>query len=182
MSWRLRLLESFFPPFLKRRKLGELETLTAGAFRKERPSARAASFEDELRRYATFTGEAADDILSGEADPAEVRARLFEAARASGSRLRRQLGVRTAEDARRALRLVYGAIRIDLSADPDGQVVVRRCYFSRTYRPEVCRLISALDEGLAAGLTGGAKLEFSQRITEGKDRCLGRLVYPREGS
>ena len=28
-----------------------------------------------------------------------------------------------------------------------------------------------LDEGIAAGLSGGGKLTFSQRITEGKPQC-----------
>jgi len=60
-------------------------------------------------------------------------------------------------------------------------VIIKYCGFSRFYTGRVCRLISALDGGTFAGLSGGGKLEFSQRITEGHDCCRGRLLFP-EGS
>ena len=55
-----------------------------------------------------------------------------------------------------------------------NEFAIRRCFFSGFYSPEVCRLISSLDEGLAAGLTGG-KLCFVQRITDGGSCCKGHI-------
>ena len=74
-----------------------------------------------------------------------------------------------------AARVVYGLLDIDLRGTPDGEITVRRCAFSDSYSPEVCRLVSALDTGLLAGLSGGDRLEFTQRITEGGPCCLARL-------
>jgi hypothetical protein len=56
-----------------------------------------------------------------------------------------------------------------------GEITVRRCPFSDVYSVEVCRLVGALDSGLLAGLSGGDRLEFTQRITEGAPCCLARL-------
>ena len=182
MSWRLALVERFFPLFLRKGKLRELHILTARAFGKDKPAIRSGSFEDELRGYALFTRQAASEVLGAAAREAEVSERLFENAREWGGRLRSQLGVRSEAEARRALRVMYRAIRIDLTAGPDGRVVVRKCYFSDHYGPEVCRLISALDRGLVAGVADGAKLEFDQRITEGRETCLGRILFRRKQS
>jgi hypothetical protein len=74
-----------------------------------------------------------------------------------------------------AARMVYGLLDIDLRGTRDGRITVRRCAFSDVYSAEICRLISALDAGLLAGLSGGDRLEFTQRITEGAPCCLARL-------
>jgi hypothetical protein len=59
-----------------------------------------------------------------------------------------------------------------------GDIVVRRCSFSRRYSAEVCRLMSRLDAGVLAGLAGGGELAFSERLTEGSDRCRARFTFP----
>src|SRR4029450_2296143 len=90
-------------------------------------------------------------------------------------RLRAGLRLRTTEDAMGAARVAYGLLDIDLHGTRHGEITVRRCAFSDVYSAEVCRLVSALDAGLLAGLSGGDRLEFSQRITEGAPTCLARL-------
>ena len=52
--------------------------------------------------------------------------------------------------------LLYSAIKIDFRAESNGEVTVPRCFFSRHYTPEICRLVSALDEGLAEGFPAAA--------------------------
>ena len=72
--------------------------------------------------------------------------------------------------------LIYKALKIDFQGDPQGEVQIKRCYFSQYYSGEVCRVISSLDEGLVAGLSGGLKMEFTQRITEANPCCTARLM------
>jgi hypothetical protein len=75
--------------------------------------------------------------------------------------------------------LVYKIIRIDLQGGPEGHILIRKCFFSHYYSYEVCRVISSLDEGLLAGISGGGRLKFDQRITEGHDCCRARLLFER---
>jgi hypothetical protein len=56
-----------------------------------------------------------------------------------------------------------------------GEIMVSRCLFADYYTEPVCRVIAALDEGIAAGLFDGASLEFTQRLTEGKPCCRAVL-------
>ena len=75
----------------------------------------------------------------------------------------------------RELQGTYQVIGIDFAGTADGRVRIARCGFAAAYSPAVCRLIGALDAGLLAGLSGGDRLAFSQRITEGAPCCLARL-------
>ena len=68
----------------------------------------------------------------------------------------------------------------DLQGDARGEVVINRCYFSRFFSSEVCRLMSAMDAGLFAGLSNGGVLTFSCRITEGQPCCRAHFRW--EGS
>jgi hypothetical protein len=176
MNIRLRVLQAWFPRSLKKKRLRDLYALTADAFRKETPALRELSWEACLRDYALFTKTEAERVLRQGGDVAGLEQRLYGRALALGRRLRDQLHVRTAKEAEQALRLIYSAIKIDLEAK-DGEVVISRCFFSDHYSLDVCRLIASLDEGVAAGLTEGGRLEISQRITEGQECCRGRLVF-----
>jgi hypothetical protein len=77
---------------------------------------------------------------------------------------------------------MYRMVNIDLRGDGAGGIVVRRCFFSSYYSAEVCGLISALDEGLIAGLSSGMKLRFFRKITEGDDCCRASLHAEGGGS
>ena len=131
-----------------------------------------ASGNERLAAYARFTRREAERALHDGRDLDELQAHLRAEAFALGERMRRLLGVDGVEETMTAARTLYRMIDIDLSGTPQGEITVRRCFFSDYYTPEVCRLISAIDEGVLAGLAGGGHLAFSQRITEGADRCL----------
>jgi len=177
MSVRLFLLERYLPEALRRRMFRELVCQTAEAFGVTAPALHRLPREEGIAEFARFTRDEAARALAAPSGSSAVRGRLFECARAIGSRARRGLGVRRPAEAGRALRLLYGAIGINLDADPrNGEIVVSRCAFSCVYTPAVCEFISVLDAGLFSGLTGGMTLVFTQRITEGAPSCRARLI------
>jgi hypothetical protein len=106
-----------------------------------------------------------------------VSGRMWKSAYALGASLRQRLGVRSRSEEVRAARVAYRMIGIDLRADVRGRVKVERCAFARRYSPAVCRVMSPLDAGLIAGITGGGELTFSQRLTEGRPQCVARISW-----
>ncbi|HLZ28098.1 MAG TPA: hypothetical protein VKV73_12340 [Chloroflexota bacterium] len=133
---------------------------------------RGLSAEETLHAFRDFTAQV---VVEPAAAPAASQ-RLFDLAYGYGQGLRRALGVASANDAMAAARVLYGILGIDFTGDARGEIIVSRCFFSRAYTPEVCKLMSSLDAGLLAGLADGGKLVFSQRITEGSACCRARLV------
>ena len=55
---------------------------------------------------------------------------------------------------------------------------IPKCFFSAYYSGPVCRVVAALDQGLAAGLSRGGRLTFVGRITEGNAACRAILEPP----
>jgi hypothetical protein len=178
VSLRLRLAHLYLPAGIRKRKLGELLRLTARAFDAVPPSIEGLSLEATRRRYAEFSQETAERALGRPEGLEAIRQRLFEEAQRLGQELARELGVSTPKEVMTAARILYRGLEIDLRGDGQGAIVIRRCSFSSRYSPEVCRLISALDAGVLAGLAGGGELEFSQRLTEGADSCRARFSFP----
>lgn len=133
------------------------------------------SGDELLRAYATFSDARAELLLVGCGDLDTARRELWRITDHIGRSLRRWLGIKTLADAMIVAHAVYRALDIDLQGSPVGDVVVARCSFAIVYGPEVCAVMSALDAGLFAGLTGGQSLTFSQRITEGAPACLATL-------
>jgi len=179
VSGRLHLLERWLPRAVQRRMFSSLVRITANAFETAAPDVRGLSMDDAVRAFALFTRREAERVLqAGDEETRRVRDRLHAAARRMGAAARGAAGVATREDAMRALRLLYGAIGIDLEGDPSsGELVVARCAFAGTYTPEVCTFVSALDAGLAEGIAGGAALAFTARLTEGAPCCRARLSW-----
>lgn len=176
MSLRLRVLELHVPEFVARSALRRLFHATASAFGREAEDLDELDRRALLERYASFTIRCADQAMGDHTAPV-VSHRMWENAHALGGSLRRLLGVRTRGEALRAARVAYRMIGIDLRADPLGRVAVDRCAFAEWYSPPVCTLLSSLDAGLIAGLTDGGRLSFSERITEGRPRCLARITW-----
>jgi hypothetical protein len=176
MSLRLSLFRAFRPRLLMRQSLKDLFTLTAQAFGKEAPDLRKIPWAECLQQYAVFTKAEVERALAERADMSLVKERLKKNAMAFGYGLRTRLGIRTRKEALDGLAVLYGAIEIVFQADDEGDVTIPRCFFSSHYTPEVCRVVSALDEGLAAGFTGGGQLRFIQRITEGSACCRAVLA------
>ena len=76
-------------------------------------------------------------------------------------------------NARESLRApaVSAARGILMDGHLPGEIKVSSCYFSRFYTPEQCALMSYMDSGIIAGILGGGKIEFTERITEGCGGC-----------
>lgn len=163
------------PDFIKKKKLNELFRLTADAFQSELPQLRGLSFAEYLLQYALFTREQVESYLQGGRPLEDVKCRLYKNSYTFGQDLRKRLRIRTWEQAVTVLEAIYKLIGIDFQYDGQGEITVKQCFFSKYYSGEICRLISSLDEGLAAGLSDGGKLCFKQRITEGCSCCRGFL-------
>jgi len=156
----------------RRREIVRLFTRTAAAFGSHAPPQLARAADDLLAEYAFFTRTRVEDALTAGEDLEALDQRLFEAAFSLGSEYRLRLDLRTFADAMVAARLLYRGIGIDFRGSADGSIVVRRCSFASVYSPEVCVIVSALDRGLIAGLTGGGVLRFRERLTAGAPACL----------
>jgi hypothetical protein len=175
MNTRLAVLRVHVPARIRRAAVRALFEATADAFGCQTPPLDRCSDDELRRRYARFTRTQAELALDGGDDPRAVEARLERNARRLGAQLRVQLRLTTAGEAMDAARVIYGMLGIDFRGTADGDIAIPRCFFSDHYTARVCRLIGALDAGLLAGLSGGGRLEFTQRITEGAPCCLARL-------
>jgi hypothetical protein len=179
MNLALEALEIYVPPGLKKRLLRELYRATAQALSQSPPHLGRLSYRDLLESYAVFTKNEAIKLLDGRGPVDAAKDRLYRNAFALGERLRKRLRPRSTREVFVLSRILYGILGISFEGGED-EVIIRRCYFSPFYTADVCRLVSAIDAGVAAGLSGGGRLEFSQRITDGADCCRARLVL--EGS
>lgn len=188
MNYIIKILQFYIPESIKNKKLDDLFSLTADAFGIEPPELRELPFSVRLAKYADFTKEQAEGILEWEGSPEErksrlsaVEGKLYQNSLLYGRELRKSLKINSREQALEALELIYRIIGIDFRYEGrnasqnsrPGGFTVKACYFSGYYSAEVCKLISSLDEGLAAGLSGGGRLSFDQRITEGCSCCKG---------
>lgn len=129
-----------------------------------------------LPAYACFTQEQMEQIAN--ADIEAVQKRMYQSARRMGGLIRNVLFIRSNARARRVIISLYRNIGIDLEGSCPGTVTIRRCYFSEFYTPEMCAIMSAMDQGIFAGLFGGGDLTFVSRITEGCSCC--RAVFAPE--
>ncbi|MCM1566159.1 MAG: L-2-amino-thiazoline-4-carboxylic acid hydrolase [Dehalobacter sp.] len=168
-----KIMRLRMPEFIKKKKLNELFRLTADAFRCELPELKGLSFAECLSEYAIFTKEQAESYLQSGRPPEELKQRLYQNSYIFGQGLRRSLHIITWEEAVTVLTVIYKLMGIDFQYDRQGEFIIKQCFFSKYYSGEVCKLISSLDEGLAAGVSGGGRLCFKQRITEGGSCCKG---------
>jgi hypothetical protein len=181
MSLRLALASRYFPDALRRRGLAELARRTARAFEADAPDLAGLPHGEGLGRYARFTRDQADRVAASPEAAARARARLRREAREMGGALRRLLGVSSRAEAMRAARILYRTLGMDLAATPDGAITVRACSFSATYSCRTCEFMTAMDEGLFAGLAGEGRLAFTARLTQGAERCLAVFSFADAG-
>ncbi len=179
MNVRLALADLGLPPFVRRIGIRRLFRLTAGAFGVPVPTCAARRNARLLRNFATFTRDEAARLATRPADAEGVRSVLRSQAMVMGIDLSRAFGIRNRREGEFLLRIVYRAIGIELSAE-DGAITVDRCGFASFYDEGTCRLISGLDEGLMAGILGEGRLEFTERLTAGRERCAGTFRLRRE--
>jgi hypothetical protein len=180
MNLALSILELYIPESMKRKMLTGLFDITSRAFRAAPPQVKGLSVADMLEAYAVFTQEEAEKILAGGQDLKTVKTRLYGPALALGLKLRKRFRLKHPEDVMRMCKILYKTLGISFEGGVNGEVTIAHCFFSRSYTDRICRVISSLDEGVAAGLSGGGKLDFYQRITEGRDCCKARFVWKEE--
>ena len=177
MNLGLAMMEFYIPVPVRKKVLNDLFSATARAFGVDPPPTRGLSTQRLLLAYALFTREESERLWAENRDQSAVELRLFQNASKLGATLRRRFCVRSRDDVNRMSRVLYRILGISFEGRSDGAVIISDCAFSRFYTGRVCRLISALDAGAAAGISGGGRLEFTQRITEGHDCCRARLVF-----
>jgi hypothetical protein len=176
MNILIRLLDLHTPDLVKHRVLDALFDATATGFGCDTPRTEGRPYPERLAAYARFTRAQADRAIDEGCDLDELRARLRRVAFLWGRRLRRILGVNGTAAAMATARPLYRTLGIDFHGTADGDITIRGCFFCDVYTARVCHLISAIDEGVLAGLAGDGRLVFSQRITEGAGMCRARFI------
>jgi hypothetical protein len=164
-----RAARVWMPDCMRKRLLDVLFARTAAALCQPPPPLRGLTAERTLQAFAEFTAQHA-------VDSPLVSRRLFAVTFGPGKWLGRAFGVASTRDVMDTAQLLYRVLGIDFAGDANGQITISHCFFSPVYRPTTCRVMSALDAGLLAGLSGGKHLEFSQRITDGYSCCRAELA------
>lgn len=143
---------------------------TAKAFGAEVPKAAGRSTPERLKAYAQFTSKEAMRAIKHGDNLETLHQKLYQMAYTLGNHLRRLLTPKDEKDCFSIIALLYRNIGIQVEESP-GAVCIRKCYFVDFYTPEICDLISAIDQGIFAGIYQGGKLIFHERITEGCGVC-----------
>lgn len=180
MNIRLSALKIHIPLYIKKKKLGELFVLVADAFGKQKPTLKGLSYDERLKAFASYTTQEAEIQIREGQHLDEIKTRLYEKAYDLGQKIREDLRIRSTQEIMETSRILYQILGIDFEGNKEGEVTIKKCFFSSYYSNRVCELISSLDKGVAAGLSEGGKLSFFQKITEGKDCCKAHLVLPKE--
>lgn len=176
MTLLLRFAAPFIPPFMKKQQVKKLLRLTAEALGTSTPSLHGLSFDESLRAFATFTSDEAGKAIRAGRDMSVIHDTLYHGALALGAQCRRWFRIGDGDDVMTAARMLYAFCGIDFQGTKEGGIIISRCFFSKYYSGAVCRVISSLDAGLLAGLSGGRQLSFSARITEGAPACNAFLA------
>ena len=177
MRLGLRLATFYVPGFYKRGKLRELLGRVARAFGANPPDAAGKSFAECLELFARFTQAQVDRAYAAGAPVEEIQDRLRREGLEFAGGIRKALGIESRAEVMKAARLLYRILGIDFDGRPGGAITIRRCYFSGIYSERTCAVIGALDEGVLAGLSGGGRLAFSARITQGCGACSAAFHF-----
>jgi hypothetical protein len=177
MKLVLKMLPHSLPAFVRKQILSALFEATADAFECPAPAHDCLSYDACLRSYALFTREQAGNALQAGRDIPAIKNRLYRNACPLGARLHKWFRVNTMEEVMELGGVLYRAIGVELQGDAQGNVTVKRCYFSQFYSGAVCDLISALDDGVFSGLSRGGRLVFSDGLTEGGECCRAKLQF-----
>jgi hypothetical protein len=177
MSLLVSALQIYMPDFVKKMALTQLFNATATAFETEIPPLVGLTSQERLAQYARFAQAQAEQRLCDGREMEALEQRLYWNAAKMGRRQSKWLRPGTVQDVMDIGCVLYRILDIDLQGDARGEVVISHCYFSQFYSAEVCRLMSAMDRGLFAGLSNGGALTFSSRITEGQPCCRAHFAW-----
>lgn len=177
MNVRLSFLRLHVPGALRRSILRDLIAATARAFERHPPDTKGLTAPELMAHVIECSRAWAEAAIRTGADLDPLDRRLYAEASELGRRARQRLHISSEADGLAAARIIYGTIGIDFRPRRSGEVVVPRCAFARAYGPDVCRLMSSMDSGLIAGLTGSDGLRFTERITEGAVACRALVLH-----
>lgn len=178
MNIRLAAAEFHLPRRLRERGFRRLFTLAARAFGCDAVFVSGLPYGGMTEEFAMFTAKQSLKCLKDDASASEAARRLRESAFDFGREIRSVLGLKTRSEVMRAARLLYRILGIDFRGASDGGIIIAKCGFARFYSPDICEFISALDEGMLAGLAGGGTLSFKGRITGDLPSCTAIFRFP----
>ena len=176
MNLLLKFAKIYIPTFIKKRELMNLFHLTASAFERPVPPMADLSFEECLEEFAYFTKSEVDQLIFKCLDLHTIENRLFQSAYELGDKYRKIFRVSSPSDIIAVSRLLYQVLGIDFQETDQGVIKISRCFFSKIYDSSTCQVISSLDAGLIAGLSGGGIMTFSERITDGYESCKAKIM------
>ena len=182
MSLLVSALELYTPEFVKKRVLMQLFQATAAGFEVQVPPLGNLDSKECLAQYAQFVQAHAKQRLHDKHGIDELSQRLYRNSMEMVRLLNKWLRLRTIQDVTAIGRVLYRILEIDLQGNAQDEVVINHCYFSDFYSADVCRLMSAMDRGLFAGLSNGGELRFTSRITEGRSCCRAHFCLPHKSA
>lgn len=177
MNLRLLLLRLHVPASVRRAALRDLIGATARAFEQQAPDTERLTEPELMATMIGCSRSWAEGAIRAGVDLDRLDHRMFREASDLGRRARQHLHVASEADGLAAARILYGVIGIDFRPLGTREVSIPRCAFARAYVPEVCRVLSSMDSGLVAGLTGARGLRFTERITEGAAACHALVLH-----
>jgi hypothetical protein len=130
MNKLLKLLANHLPSSLKKKKLDELFLLVADAFQTDIPAIQGLSYCESLERFAAFTRDEAEKAIDSVSDLDALKGRLYANALELGESLRSKYRIKTCSDLMAISRILYRILGIDFQGNAQGDVVIRRCFFS----------------------------------------------------
>jgi hypothetical protein len=176
------LLQRYTPEVVRQAALAQLLGAAAEAFECDIPPLGGLSSAERLRRFALFTQGHVEELLREGRDLEAVQSRLYHNTYELGRRVGTLLGIRSVRDTMAVSRVLYRILDIEFQGNAGGDVLISRCYFSGFYSAQVCQVMSAMDQGLLAGLSGGGRLVFASRITEGQSCCQASFTLGGDGA
>lgn len=176
MNLLFRISKIYVPAFVKKKELMNLFEITASAFEKTVPPMEGLSFEECLTQYAHFTKSEVDKLNIHGEGLQTIQDLLYQSAYEFGHKFRKQFRISTARDVMEVGRFLYKILGIEFKGTDKGAITISKCFFSQHYSPSTCHVISSLDAGMIAGLSGGGVMKFSERITEGSKSCKAQFI------
>jgi hypothetical protein len=177
MNLLLQLLKIHTPKIVKVRKLKKLFQITAESFSCKINLPKRPDYEQLLHQYAVFAYEKCDTAIRNSENIDNIKRNLYVKAFAEGVKLRKVLHIKTMKDIILAGELFYSVIKINFSSKINGEVCINSCYFANYFSTDVCKIMSSLDEGIIAGISGGYVINFYQKITENQNCCLAEIKF-----
>jgi hypothetical protein len=174
---RLLLLRAHVPAAVRRGVLRDLIDAIARAFDRQPPDTARLTEPELIAHLIECSRSWGEEAIRAGSDLDRLHHRMFREASGLGRRARQRLHVSSEADGLAAARILYRVIGIDFRPRGTREVSIPRCAFASAYVPDVCRLMSSMDSGLVAGLTGARGLRFTERITEGAAACHALVLH-----